>query len=79
MANTKSFEPLAPELNLEAINTLEIYKDGIASRLDKMIAEAIRLMNREEDVSDDKNKKGGKGAPKKDDKKAGKKGKDEVE
>ena len=37
-------------------------------------------MNREEDVSEDKNKKGGKGAPpKKDDKKGGKKGKDQVQ
>ena len=59
---------------------MDIYKEGIAYRLDKMISEAIRLMNREEDVSDDKNKKGGKGAPpKKDEKKGGKKGKDEVE
>ena len=33
-----------------------------------MITEAFRLLNREEEVSDDKNKKGGKGAPpKKDD------------
>jgi hypothetical protein len=76
MANTKAFEPLTPELNMEAINALDIYKEGVAARLDKMVSEAIRLMNREEDVSDDKNKKGGKGAPpKKDDKKAGKKGK----
>ena len=76
MANTRSFEPLAPELNLEVVNALEIYKDGASTRLDKMISEAFRILNREEDVSEDKNKKGGKGAPppKKDDKKAGKKG-----
>ena len=80
MANVKAFEPLTPELNLEVINALDIYKDGVAVRLEKMVSEALRLLNREEDVSDDKNKKGGKGAPpKKDEKKGGKKGKEEVE
>lgn len=59
---------------MENINALDIYKEGTCPRLDKLISEAIRILNREEEVSDDKNKKGGKGAPpKKDDKKAAKK------
>ena len=80
MVNTRSFEPLTPELNLETINALDIFKDDVPARLEKMLSEALRILNREEEVSDDKNKKGGKGAPpKKDDKKGGKKGKEEVE
>lgn len=39
----------------------------------------MRILNREEEVIEDKNKKGGKAPPKKEEKKAGKKGKDEVE
>lgn len=46
MANTKTFEPLNAELNLEAINSLEIFKDGACSRLDKLISEALRIFNR---------------------------------
>lgn len=38
MANVKAFEPLTPELNLETINALEIYKEGVAARLDKMVS-----------------------------------------
>ena len=38
MANTKAFQPLTPELNLEAINALDIFKEGVAARLDKMIS-----------------------------------------
>lgn len=81
MANTKAYEPLTPDINSQALAGLEVYKDGNCIKLDKLITEALRILNREEEVSDDKNKKGGKGAPpKKDDKKAAKKGgKEEVE
>lgn len=58
---------------------LDGWKDGQCPRLDKLVAEALRILNREEEVIEDKNKKGGKAPPKKEEKKAGKKGKDEVE
>ena len=82
MCSTKGFEPLSPELNSQAYAALDNYKDKSCPKLDKMISEAFRILNREEEVVEDKNKKGGKGAPpaKKDDKKGAKKGgKDEVE
>lgn len=76
-------EPLANyELNSESFATLESIKEGAFPKLDKIISEALRIFNKEEDVADDKNKKGGKAppAPKKDEKKGAKKGgKDEVE
>lgn len=80
MCNTKLFEPLSPELNQEVLASLEGWKDGQCPRLDKLVAEALRILNREEEVIEDKNKKGGKAPPKKDEKKAAKKGgKEEVE
>lgn len=80
MANTKTYEPLAPEINNEAFSALDNYKDGTSPKLDKIVSQALRILNREEEVVDDKNKKGGKAPPpKKDEKKGAKKGgKDEV-
>lgn len=46
MANTKSFEPLNAELNSESWASLDIFKDGVCPRLEKMIAEGLRIMNR---------------------------------
>lgn len=54
-----------------------VTKDGQQfPRLEKLISETMRIFNKEEEVVDDKGKKGGKGpvpAGKKDEKKGGKK------
>ena len=38
MVSSKGYEPLAPEINLENVNALDIYKEGVAARLDKLIS-----------------------------------------
>lgn len=47
MCGTKGFEPLVPGLNGETFATLEAYKGGVCPKLDKIISEALRLLNRE--------------------------------
>ncbi len=65
---------------MESLPPIESPDDQtVFPRLDKLISEMIRIFNGEEEVVDDKQKKGGK-APKKEDKKApAKKGAKEVE
>lgn len=38
MVSSKGYEPLAPEINVENVNALDIYKEGVAARLDKLIS-----------------------------------------
>lgn len=67
-------------MNNDVISPLDNFKDGNCPKLEKIVSEALRILNREEEVLDDKAKKGGKAPPKKEEKKAAKKGgKDEVE
>lgn len=44
--NTKSFEPLTPQINTETFTSIEAFKDGQCPRLDKVISEALRILNR---------------------------------
>lgn len=53
------------EITKESYLQLETIKDNGFPRLDKLVSEAVRLFNREEEIIDDKNKKGGKAPVKK--------------
>ncbi|KAM3135115.1 hypothetical protein pb186bvf_012761 [Paramecium bursaria] len=64
-----------PEMQLQQQDLPMVEGDDPFIRLEKLVSESQRIYNGEEEQVDDKNKKGGK-APKKDDLKKGKKGKE---
>ena len=62
MVDQPPCEEVPTEITVD--ESLKIIEEEAYPRLEKLITEALRLFNREEEVVDDKNKKGGKAAKK---------------